>query len=224
MIELTRMGTVTIAASFGAGGSVVAPEVASRLGLPFVDRAIPVAMAEKLDHPLMVALADDERRHHSAVRHLLDRAVAHTGLFVGVPIPLDHLGADEHVAATEQVIRELADGAGAVILGRAAVFVLKGHPNVMHVRLDGPVEARRRQAMRHDGLDYQTASARQEHTDRARAAYVSHFHADAGDWEDARHYHLSIDSTAISLDICVEIITLAARDLFAPGRGERKPQ
>jgi cytidylate kinase len=213
------MGTVTIAASFGAGGSVVAPAVADRLGLPFVDRAIPVELAEHLDHPLVAVLAEDERQHQGAVRQLLGRAVAHSGLFVGVPLPLDHLGGDERVAATEEVIRRLAAGRGAVILGRAAVFVLKGRADVLHVRLDGPVEARRRQAMTHEGLDYRAASARQERTDRARAAYVAHFHADQGAWDDRRHYHLVIDSTAISLDVCVEMVTLAARDLFArPGR------
>jgi cytidylate kinase len=84
---------------------------------------------------------------------------------------------------------------------------------VLHVRLDGPVEARRRQAMTHEGIDYATACARQERTDRARAAYVSHFHPEGGRWEDPRHYHMVLDSTAISLETCVELITLAARDL-----------
>lgn len=213
------MGTVTIAATFGAGGSVVAPAVAERLGLPLIDRAIPVRLAEKLDHPLMRALANDERAHGSTVRRLLDRAVAHSGLFVGVPTPLDHLGADRDVAATEEALRRVASSEGAVILGRAAVFVLKGRPDTLHVRLDGPIEARRRQAMVHDGLDYETACRRQEQTDRARAAYVAHFHPDEGAWEDPSHYDLMLDSTRISLDTCSEIIVAAARDLFARAAG-----
>jgi hypothetical protein len=35
------MGTVTIAATYGSGGSAIGPAVAERLGLPFVERAIP---------------------------------------------------------------------------------------------------------------------------------------------------------------------------------------
>lgn len=213
------MGTVTIAATFGAGGSVVAPAVAERLGLPLIDRAIPVRLAEKLDHPLMRALANDERAHGSPVRRLLDRAVAHSGLFVGVPTPLDHLGADRDVAATEEALRRIASSEGAVILGRAAVFVLKDRRDTLQVRLDGPVEARRRQAMAHDGLDYETACRHQEQTDRARAAYVAHFHPDEGAWEDPRHYDLMLDSTRISLDACSGIIVAAARDLFATAAG-----
>jgi cytidylate kinase len=214
------LGTVTIAASFGAGGSVVAPAVAERLALQFVGRAIPVALAEQLDHPLMAALADDERQDQGRVRRLLERAVAHSGLFVGFPTPLDHLGVDQQVATAEDSIRQLAQGDGAVILGRAAVFVLKGWPNVLHVRLDGPLEARRRQAMVHEGIDYETASAQQQRTDRAREAYVTHFHPEGGAWGDPRHYHLMIDSTAVSLDACVELIVLAAQDLFAGRPGQ----
>jgi cytidylate kinase len=210
-----ELGTVTIAASFGAGGSVVAPAVAERLGLVFVGRAIPVELAQQLHHPLMTALADEERHDHSVVRHLFDRALAHSGLFVGVPTPLDHLGVDQQVAAGEAAIRRLAEGDGAVILGRAAVFVLKGRSDVLHVRLDGSVEARRRQAMSHDGLDYETACRVQMQTDRTRAAYVSHYHPEEGAWGAARHYHLVIDSTAVTLDTCVELITVAARDLFS---------
>ena len=53
-----RMATVTVAATYGAGGSVIAPAVAKRLGLPFIDRAIPVAVAEEIHEPLE-ALCDD---------------------------------------------------------------------------------------------------------------------------------------------------------------------
>jgi hypothetical protein len=53
------MGTVTIAATYGSGGSVIGPAVAERLGLPFVDRAIPSSLVEKIHEPLAAALADD---------------------------------------------------------------------------------------------------------------------------------------------------------------------
>jgi hypothetical protein len=55
-------------------------------------------------------------------------------------------------------------------MGRAAVFVLKGRPDTLHVRLDGPVESRRRQAMQREGLDHETVRL-QEQADRARRAF-----------------------------------------------------
>jgi cytidylate kinase len=208
------MGTVTIAATYGAGGSMIGPAVAKRLKLPFVDRAIPVGLAEKIHEPLVAALTDDSESG-SAVGRLLNSALNFSGLFVGIPVAVEELGVLPDVAQTEVAIRGLADGGGAVILGRAGVFVLQGHPHVLHVRLDGDIEARRRAAMAHEGLDYKTATRKQQETDQARRAYIAHFYPRSGAWEDARHYHLVLDSTAISIDACVEIITRAAQDLLA---------
>ena len=208
------MGTVTIAATYGAGGSMIGPAVAKRLKLPFVDRAIPVGLAEKIHEPLVAALTDDSESG-SAVGRLLNSALNFSGLFVGIPVAVEELGVLPDVAQTEVAICGLADGGGAVILGRAGVFVLQGRPHVLHVRLDGDVEARRRAAMAHEGLDYKTATRKQQQTDQARRAYIAHFYPRSGAWEDARHYHLVLDSTAISIDACVEIITRAAQDLLA---------
>lgn len=216
------MGTVTIAATFGTGGSIIGPAVAKRLGLPFVDRAIPMALIKKIHEPLVAALADDSEPR-SAVDRVLNSALNYSGLWVGVPISPEELGISPVVARTEHAIRRLSDAGGAVILGRAGVFVLKGRPDVLHVRLDGHVEARRRAAMVHEGLDYQAAARMQQEADQARRAYVSHFYPRAGAWEDPRHYHLVLDSTAISLDTCVEIITLAAKDLFARSTVAQRP-
>lgn len=208
------MGTVTIAATYGCGGSVIGPAVAKRLGLPFVGRAIPASLAEEIHEPLVAALADDAD-NTSAVGRLLDRALSYSGLFVGVPITPEELGVVPDVAQVELAVRRLADAGGAVVLGRAAVFILKDRPDVLHVRLDGDVEARRRAAMAHLGLDYENATRKQQRTDHARRAYVGHFYPRAGALEDPRHYHLVLDSTAISLDTCIEIIARAAQDLFA---------
>ena len=207
------MGTVTIAATYGAGGSIVAPKVAERLGLPFIERAIPVAVAEKIDAPLEAALVDDTDQT-TAVGRLLSRVLATSGLFVGVTVPPEERGVLPEIGQTEAALRRLADSGGAVILGRAGVFVLQGRPHVVHVRLDGEVEARRRAAMVHQGVDYATAAQMQQKNDRARRAYISAFYPRAGAWDDPRNYHVVLDSTKISLDVCVDIIERAARDVF----------
>jgi hypothetical protein len=207
------LGTVTLAATYGCGGSIIGPAVAKRLGLPFVDRAIPASLAAKIHDPLVTALADDGD-NTSDIGRLLDNTLSYSGLFVGVPTSPEERGVVSDIAQTELAIRGLADGGGAVILGRAGVFILKDRPDVLHVRLDGDVEARCRAAMAHEGLDYETASRMQQRTDQARRAYIRHFYPRAGAWDDPRHYHLVLDSTAISLDTCIEIIVRAAQDLF----------
>ena len=205
------MGTVTIAASYGSGGSVIAPAVADRLGLALLDRAIPASVATELAEPLLAALADDERHEGGLVGRLFSRAVTVSGYYQGAPINIPPFQGDDLVANTEEVIRCAAQRCGVVVLGRAAMFVLRGWPQTLHVRLDGPVEARRRQAMAHTGIDAETAAREQVATDRARAAYVRHFYRDYGRWEDPSHYHMVLDSTALPLDMCVKLIVNAAR-------------
>jgi hypothetical protein len=69
--------------------------------------------------------------------------------------------------------------------------------------------------MTHELLSYKNAAIKQQETDRARRAYIAHFHPRAGAWEDPSHYHMVLDSTAIPIDTCVEIVTRAAQDVFA---------
>jgi cytidylate kinase len=59
-----------------------------------------------------------------------------------------------------------------------------------------------------EGIDRDTA-ARQRAEDRARRTYVRRAYGVDGD--DPSHYHLMIDSTAIDLDTCVDLIVAASR-------------
>ena len=54
------MTIVTVSAAYGAGGALVGPKLAERLGVPFLDRALPTEIAERLAIPLDEAVARDE--------------------------------------------------------------------------------------------------------------------------------------------------------------------
>jgi cytidylate kinase len=202
------MYLVTISATYGAGGSEVGPKLAERLGVPFVDRLIPTQVAERLSVPLANALAHDETCAGRFARLLT--SLAPTGLALGTHGPLDPgITEQDFRATTEQVIVERAESGRGVILGRAAAIVLRDEPRALHVRLDGPREARLEQAMRIQSVERAAAERRIEETDNARHAYVRHFYRTEA--RDPAHYHLLIDSTAVPLTACVEIIALAAQ-------------
>jgi cytidylate kinase len=202
------MPLVTLSAPYGAGGSQVGPLVAERLGVPFLDRAVPAQVAERLAVPVDKALSRDE-----SVGSWLARSgvwLGHVGsVLSAVPPPEDAAEADRFRLETETVLRRHAEGAGAVVLGRAGAMVLRDVPNALHVRLTGALEARLRQAMRLEGVDHETAERRRERIDPAREAYVRHFYR--CDPTDPRHYHLVIDSTALPLSACAALIVGAAR-------------
>jgi cytidylate kinase len=206
-------GTITISSSFGAGGAIVGPAVASELGLKFFDRAIPVAVASELQVDLSDAIALDWKAPGRLERVLA--ALSSISLPIGIAeMPGDLVTSPNRFKdATEAILRQIADGEGGVVLGRASMVVLAGRPDVLCVRLDGPSEARIALQMERTGGDEATIRAEQRSTDGARDAYAQAFYN--VHQSDSRLYHLVIDSTVVSYDACTEIVVAAARDRFA---------
>ena len=197
---------VTLSASHGAGGSVVGPRVAELLGAPFLDRAIPTEVSNRLAVPLDEVLVHDDRAEHGV--GALIASFARIPMFVGAGVVSTIAEERAFREEAERVIRALAQEGG-VILGRAAALVLADHPTALHVRLDAPADARVRQAMRLNGLEEAKARSEQRDADRARDAYVKHFYG--ADPADPRLYHLVLDSTALDLETCAELVATAAR-------------
>lgn len=215
-VALPRQPLVTVSASYGAGGSLVGPEVARRLGVPFFDRAIPLEVSRRLAVPLEAALAHEEHAPGPLARLLASFApIAALYGAAEVTPPPDVLDENTYRAEADRVIRGLAAHGGGVLLGRAAAIVLSGHPYALHVRLDGPAPARIARAMERQAIDEQSATQAQRETDAAREAYVRGIYRT--DPHDAALYHLNIDSTAVSVSACVELIVNAAQARMQPG-------
>jgi cytidylate kinase len=199
---------VTISAPFGTAGAIVGPAVAERLGVPFVDRAIPVSVALSMAVSIDEALAHDERAESFVSR--LMTAFASSGIAWGagsMPLP-----ATEHTyrEETERLIRvAAAQDDGCVILGRASAIVLRDHPHALLVRLEGSFEGRVRRVLEHSSGTEAEVRRFLTSSDKDRAAYFQRFYR--ADPNDARLFHLVIDSTVLSLETTIELIVTAAR-------------
>ncbi|HVU74481.1 MAG TPA: cytidylate kinase-like family protein [Mycobacteriales bacterium] len=200
------MPGVTISSPFGAGGGVVAPKVAEKLGLPFLDRAISGIVAEKL------RLSYEEAVKGGETPSRMDRVLR---LFApllpevtGDPTGGEMLTRESVRAGADEVMRTaMRDGQGAVILGRAGAVALADEPGVLHVRLHGDVIERIKQGAALGGYAYSEASRHQGEIDRARAAYVQRLYN--RDPDDESLYDIQIDSTKVSLEVCVDMIVIA---------------
>jgi cytidylate kinase len=205
------MTLVALSASYGAGGSVVGPALAERLGVPFLDRAIPLAVAERLDVSYEEVEAHEDQLSSGWLERVLRGFVgADTG--GPAPLPAETVSPEDFRRATEQVLLEQARSGQGVILGRGAVALLRSNGAALRVRLDGPVDARVRQAMQLDpGLDRERAEETLRQFDRTHAAYLQQLYG--VDIHACGLYHLVLDSTAIELEACVELIVQAAWSL-----------
>jgi cytidylate kinase len=207
------MPGITISAGYGAGGSIIAPQVARQLGLPLLDRAISSHVAAQLRVSVQEAEGGVIKR-------------SGPGRFLAVLAPLAGgvLGAGTDCAPPEAfpppddaaLFREQAEAimrkalvTGAVILGRAGGAAFRDEPGVLRVRLFGPEEARIAQAARIEDVDEATARQRLPEVDRARAQYVMRLYG--FDIDDPELYHLQIDTTAMPIEAGVGLITAAYR-------------
>jgi cytidylate kinase len=181
---------VAISSPYGAGGSRVAPALAERLGVPFLDRP-----------------AGTEPEH--AGGGLLSR-LGSIGLAWGTPVGMeleDLVPDDARRREIEEELRVLQAKGGGVILGRAAAVLLREDPRVLRVLLTGPPERRIEQAMAIEGIDRETAAQRLVRTDRARLAYHQTLYC--VDPRSPELYHLVVDSTAVPLPTVVDLIAAA---------------
>jgi cytidylate kinase len=201
------MTLVAISASYGAGGSQIAPALAERLGVPFVDRAIPMAVAEELDISYDDAATLDQQLGRSWLERVLSGFIGgDTG--VPSPAPAATVTSDDFRRATEEaLVTQAATGRG-VILGRGAVVVLRDDPRALRVRLDGPADRRLEQAMRLGNTDRETAERAMKRLDRVHFDYAKHFYGI--ELRDISLYHVVLDSTALPFETCVDLLAAAA--------------
>jgi cytidylate kinase len=206
---------VTITATYGAGGTVIGPAVARRLALPYLDRIL----SSDIAHRAAMAAGDEatlteEERSDGLLRRVLGALGSVPAVFGSVIPPLDDtaLNPERVSERVEAGIVQMADETGGVVVGRGAVCVLRKHAGAFHVRLDGARDRRLAQAMRIERIDEEEARRRQATIDRTHTLYLKRFYDT--DSTDLRLYHLVLDSTAVPLDVCADLIVGAARAMW----------
>ncbi|MBV8301957.1 MAG: MFS transporter [Candidatus Dormibacteraeota bacterium] len=213
----SRRPVVTESATYGALGSVIAPQVAQRLGVPFVDRAISVVAAQQLQVPLG-ELEEEDMLHQPALARAI-ATVVDTPQFGAVPPVAGEGSAPEEalMQATSQVMHAAAATTGGVLLGRGGMAVLRDVPGVLHVRLDGSEQGRVEHAVA-TGAEPAEALRQLHQVDRARDAYVrAMFGIDP---RDPSLYDLVLDTTTLPAEACVDAICVAAEQRAGGGAAE----
>ncbi len=109
-----------------------------------------------------------------------------------------------YLQSVRQVIEQLVAEGGVIIVGRAGQIILRGYPDVLHVRITAPLALRvERVAARHT-ISAAAAKARVESSDRTRSTYVQrHYHVD---WDDPKLYDLVINTETIPVQLARDLI------------------
>jgi cytidylate kinase len=185
------MSAITVSRQLGSLGDELALEVARRLGWRRVCRDLINQAAVKAGVP-QVALAELDELDFFGLR----------------PTAADWQAYQRQV---ERFITELADGGKVVIVGRGGQMVLRGRPDVLHVRVVAPLETRVTRLRQERNISEEAARACLESSYKARARYIQRSYS--VELDDPGLYHLVINTGLLDLDQAVTLVVRALHDL-----------
>ena len=186
---------ITVSREFGSGGRTIAHKVAERLGVPYYDKELIKAVAEKTGFdPKFI----EERGEYAPGRTIFSMLP----VFDGTQGALS--AADFLWAMQRQVILDLADKGPCVILGRCADYILRDMADCLKVFIHAGLDFRAKRIVEVYGEREASPEQRLKDKDKRRAAY-HRFYTNMK-WGQSQNYHIALDSGALGLERCAEII------------------
>jgi len=206
---------ITIEREYGAGGSLVAAELARIKGWQLLDQQLTCEIA-KVAAVSEKAVARHEERCDPLV-HRLAKVFWRGSYERSLPISDDKIfDADELVSYAHRVIEKKAQEGNCVIVGRGAPYILRGRPDAFHVFVYGSRD-RKIQRLLDLKMSEKDATEMVDTIDKERAAFVrKYFNAE---WPCRRLYHLMLNSDP-GIDHVTSIVLATMDSLDRQGQTE----
>ena len=189
---------ITISRQFGSGGRTIGREVAKKLGIPFYDKELVDQIAlESGFAPKFV----EEHGEHAPGKSRLAYAFANQG----VPGIMNGLSTADFLWSIQcSVIQQLAEKGPCVIVGRNADYILKDRKDVLDVFIHADTDFRADRIVRLYGESEKSPATRLQEKDKRRM--INYQHYTGRTWGNAENYHICLNSAALGIENCVEII------------------
>lgn len=186
---------ITISRQFACGGSEIGKKLADRLGIKCYDREIISKVAEESGLCEKFVEEKGEYGNRVAIENFFS-----TGIYYNGPSIEDSIWALQH-----KIITEIAEKEPCVIIGRCADYVLKNRSDVLNVFIHAD-KAYRMDRLQNESEEKIVDPERYlKEMDKKRASYVQ-FYTDI-QWGVAKNYDITLDSSALGVDKCVEILS-----------------
>ena len=189
---------ITVSREFGSGGRSIAKELAKKLGWAYYDKELVKEVSDKTGFdPKFI----EERGEFASTGSRL--AYALTGQ--GIPGVMNGMSASDFLWCIQRdVIFQLAEKGSCVIVGRCADYILRDREDAFHVFVHAPMAARAERIVRLYGEAERSPEQRLQDKDRKRR--INYKHYTDREWGMSQNYHLSLDSAAIGVERCADVI------------------
>jgi len=197
-----RFTTVWISREAGSGADIVARQVAARLNWRVYNEEFVDIISRRMQVSADMIKSLDELAPGMIQDWILPLREQH---YAPQETYMDHL---------EHLIREVGHVGDAVMVGRGAGFLLP-EDRTLRVRIIAPEVNRAARMADRMGVSTRTARRMTRDLDRRRNQF---------DWaiyrkesSDPHNYHMTLDTAALGIPLCVDMITLAVIRGFPPG-------
>jgi CMP/dCMP kinase len=217
------MAVITISRQYGSGGDEIADRICEELGYRQFDKRLlaQAAVDAGLSDQEIIDFSEENYKVKNFMDRLFNRSqpVAQVRIWKedaqGVRAP-ELMQIDEEFALnlTKRAVEAAHHTGNIVIVGRGGQMILKDYLDVIHIRVEAPLEDRiqrvKAQLKAESNLTTDTVEGRRKAQDiiggrdLASSDYLQRFYG--VDWADPCLYHLVINSGKIKIKMAVEMI------------------
>ena len=193
---------ITIAREYGSGGLTLGRKLATRLGVDYYDHDIIDATAERLGYSTDFVRENEQNISNAKLWELIftDKSI---------PLSMNPSHDDAIFVSESRIIRNLATKKPCVIIGRCANWVLRNDDKAFRVFVTSNRKDAVRRVMDKDSLDAPSADKRIEQVNTGRNNH--YFQYTGRRWTDARDYDLVLNTSALGVDECADLIVECIR-------------
>lgn len=198
---------VTIERQYGSGGRDVGHRLAELLGCKCYDQDL-IVMAAQKSGISEEALAEADEKASSSLLYTL--AMGASMIYTNttpMAVPIN----DALFIAQSEIIKELSEKENCVIVGRCADYILKEHPKLVKVFVQGDMPDKVKRIMERAGISESAAKERINKKDKKRASYYNYY--TDGKWGKAENYNLIVSTSKIGVDGAAKLIYEYAKTL-----------
>ena len=193
---------ITISRQLGSGGAYIGQKLAKELNIYYADSDIITKAAEQLSVPENMIDAWDEKAQS------LWESIIPINLYAPETyLPLQNYfrpTSIELFKTESEIIKRSAHEHSSVIIGRCGFHILRDHPNHISIFIHGDKDSRCKRIQETYKVDEKNALEMIDQNDKQRATYIDSYTDKK--WTDACLYDLSINTSKMELDKCVDLI------------------
>ena len=178
----------TIGRELGSGGYTVAKLLAERLGIKLYDKELLAQAAKDSGFCEEIFENHDERPTNSFLYSLV------------MDMPLNH----KVFLAQFDTIKKIASEESCVIVGRCADYALASNPDCLSIFVHADMDDRIKRVSKREDVTESKAKDMIQKRDKQRSSYYNYYTCKK--WGDSRSYDLTLNTSKITPEACVDII------------------